>query len=44
MAADIAEVINLFTISDSKISLWEKLTLSVETFLCDNLCVFTSSP
>ena len=44
MAANIAEVINLFTISDSKISLGEKLTLSVETFSCDNLCVFTSSP
>ena len=43
MAANIAEVINLFTISDSKISLGEQSTLYVKNLLFDNLRVLTPS-
>ena len=41
MAANIAEVKNLFTISDSKIYVRKQSTLSVQTFLFDKMCVLT---
>ena len=43
MAAKIAKVINLFSISDSKISVGEQSPVSVETFSFDNLCMLTQS-
>ena len=43
MAANIAEVINLFTILDSKISLGEQSTYYVKNLLFDNLRVLTPS-
>ena len=43
MAANIAEVINLVTNLDSKLSLGEQSTLYVKNLLFDNLRVLTSS-
>ena len=43
MAAYIAEVINLVTNLDSKLSLGEQSTLYVKNLLFDNLRVLTSS-
>ena len=43
MAANVAEVKNTFTISDRKIYIGKQSTLSVQTFLVDNLCVLTPS-
>ena len=43
MTAEIAEVKNLFIISDSKTSVGKQPTLSAHKFLFDNLCVLTPS-
>lgn len=43
MTAEIAEVKNLFIISDSKTSVGKQPTLSAHNFLFDNLCVLTPS-
>ena len=42
MAANIIEAKNLFTISESKISMRKQPTVSVQSFLFDNLCVLTT--
>ena len=43
MAANIAEVKNVFKISDSKIYVSKKSTISVQTLLFDSMCVLTPS-
>ena len=43
MAANIAEVKNVFKISHSKIYVGKKSTISVQTLLFESMCVLTQS-